>query len=61
MALGRARGITEVVAEVLAENTATRRVLATTFPDLRAIDTGPEITYVGRARRLRLPPLRRSA
>jgi hypothetical protein len=46
---------------VLAENTAMRRVLATTFPDLRVTDTGPEITYVGRARRRRLPPLRRAA
>ena len=29
-----------------------RRVLAATFPHLVATDTGPEITYVGRA----LPP-----
>ena len=48
VALGRSRGITEVVAEVLAENAAMRRVLATTFPDLLVTDTGPEITYVGR-------------
>jgi RimJ/RimL family protein N-acetyltransferase len=61
VALGQTRGITEVVAEVLAENTAMRRVLATTFPDLRVTDTGPEITYVGRVRRRRLPPLRRAA
>ena len=27
-----------------------RRVLAATFPHLVATDTGPEITYVGRAR-----------
>ena len=48
VALGRARGITEVVAEVLAENTAMRRVLALTFPELVVARTGPEITYVGR-------------
>jgi hypothetical protein len=35
---------------VLAENVAMRRVLAATFPHLVATDTGPEITYVGRAR-----------
>ena len=50
VAIGRARGISEVVAEVLAENVAMRRVLAATFPHLVATDTGPEITYVGRAR-----------
>ena len=61
VALGQARGITEVVAEVLAENTAMRRVLATTFPDLLVTDTGPEITYVGRSRRRRQVPLRRAA
>jgi len=49
VALGRARGITEVVAEVLAENTAMRRVLALTFPELLVTSAGPEITYVGRA------------
>ena len=53
VALGQARGITEMVAEVLAENTAMRRVLAMTFPDLVVTDTGPEITYVGRAARRR--------
>jgi GNAT superfamily N-acetyltransferase len=53
VALGQARGITEVVAEVLAENAAMRRVLATTFPDLLVTDTGPEITYVGRVARRR--------
>jgi GNAT superfamily N-acetyltransferase len=50
VAIGRARGISEVVAEVLAENVAMRRVLAATFPHLVATETGPEITYVGRAR-----------
>jgi RimJ/RimL family protein N-acetyltransferase len=49
VALGRARGITEVVAEVLAENGAMRRVLALTFPELLVTGSGPEITYVGRA------------
>ena len=49
VALGRERGITEVVAEVLAENTAMRRVLALTFPELLVTSAGPEITYVGRA------------
>jgi GNAT superfamily N-acetyltransferase len=61
VALGKARGITEVVAEVLAENVAMRRALAATFPDLLVTDTGPEITYVGRARRRRQLPLRRAA
>jgi RimJ/RimL family protein N-acetyltransferase len=51
VALGHARGITEVVAEVLAENAAMRRVLATTFPELVVTSAGPEITYVGRAAR----------
>jgi len=51
VALGRERGITEVVAEVLAENTAMRRVLALTFPELLVTSAGPEITYVGRAPR----------
>jgi len=51
VALGRARGITEVVAEVLAENAAMRRVLALTFPELLVTSSGPEITYVGRAPR----------
>jgi len=51
VALGRERGITEVVAEVLAENTAMRRVLALTFPELLVASAGPEITYVGRAPR----------
>lgn len=50
VAIGRSRGITEVVAEVLAENAAMHRVLAGTFPDLVATHVGPEITYVGRAR-----------
>ena len=50
VAIGRARGIAEVVADVLAENLAIRRLLAGTFPDLVATDDGPEITYVGRAR-----------
>lgn len=49
VALGRARGITEVVAEVLAENAAMRRVLALTFPELLVTSAGPEITYIGRA------------
>jgi len=51
VAIGRARGVTEVVADVLAENVAMRRVLAGTFVDLIATDDGPEITYIGRARR----------
>jgi GNAT superfamily N-acetyltransferase len=51
VALGRARGITEVVAEVLAENAAMRRVLALTFPELLVTSAGPEITYVGRTPR----------
>jgi GNAT superfamily N-acetyltransferase len=51
VALGRERGITEVVAEVLAENAAMRRVLALTFPELLVTSAGPEITYVGRAPR----------
>src|SRR5690349_5527621 len=69
--LGRARGITEVVAEVLAENAAMRRVLALAFPELLVTHSGPEITYVGRIPRRhagsgrRLPPerqgVRRSA
>jgi len=50
VAIGRSRGISEVVAEVLAENTAMHRVLAATFPDLVTTHVGPEITYVGRAR-----------
>jgi hypothetical protein len=37
-----------VLAEVLAENTAMRRVLALTFPELLVTHSGPEITYVGR-------------
>ena len=49
VALGRERGITEVVAEVLAENAAMRRVLALTFPELQVTSAGPEITYIGRA------------
>ncbi|HEX3257783.1 MAG TPA: GNAT family N-acetyltransferase [Pseudonocardia sp.] len=49
VALGRERGITEVVAEVLAENAAMRRVLALTFPELLVTSAGPEITYIGRA------------
>ena len=61
VALGQARGITEVVAEVLAENAAMRRVLATTFGDLRVTDSGPEITFVGRARRRRQPRTWRAA
>jgi GNAT superfamily N-acetyltransferase len=51
VALGRARGITEVVADVLAENAAMRRVLALTFPELLVTSSGPEITYVGRTPR----------
>ena len=50
VALGGARGITEVVAEVLAENAAMRRVLALTFPELLVTSSGPEITFVGRQR-----------
>lgn len=48
VALGEARGVTEVAAEVLAENAAMRRVLATTFPELLVTSAGPEITYLGR-------------
>jgi RimJ/RimL family protein N-acetyltransferase len=62
VALGRARGITEVVAEVLAENAAMRRVLARTFPELVVAHSGPEITYVGRfPRRRTLAPGRGEA
>jgi GNAT superfamily N-acetyltransferase len=53
VAIGAARGITEVVAEVLAENVAMRRVLAATFPHLVAAADGPEFTYVGRVRKRR--------
>ena len=53
VAIGTSRGITEVVAEVLAENVAMRRVLTLTFADLAVTADGPEITYVGRARRAR--------
>jgi RimJ/RimL family protein N-acetyltransferase len=48
VALGRSRGVAEVVAEVLAENTAMRRLLASTFPELLVTHAGPEITYLGR-------------
>ena len=51
VAIGTVRGITEVVAEVLAENVAMRRVLAQTFADLVVTADGPEITYVARVRR----------
>ena len=46
-----ARLVREVVAAVLAENAAMRRVLALTFPELLVTSSGPEITYVGRAPR----------
>jgi hypothetical protein len=39
-----AAGITEVVAEVLAENAAMLRLLGSTFPDLLVEHDGPELT-----------------
>ena len=46
--LGAAAGITEVVAEVLAGNRAAQRLLAATFPQLTAVRSGTETTFLAR-------------
>jgi GNAT superfamily N-acetyltransferase len=46
--LGRARGVHEVVAEVLAENVAVQFLLFAVLPDLVVDGDGPELTYRAR-------------
>ena len=53
---GRAAGFTEIVADVMAENVAIRRLLASAFPALTVEYEGPEITLTAS---LREPDARR--
>lgn len=41
--LGRAAGFREIVADVLAENTAMRLLFASAFPDFTGVGDGPEV------------------
>jgi GNAT superfamily N-acetyltransferase len=52
---GRAAGHAEIGAEVLAENVAMRLLLASVFPELAAVDDGPEITYTAAVPQARRP------
>jgi GNAT superfamily N-acetyltransferase len=49
--IGRAAGLTEVVAEVLAENVAVQLLMASVFTDLTYDPDGPEITITARLTR----------
>lgn len=50
--LGAARGVREVVADVLAVNTAVQMLLASVFPDLVVDGDGPELTVTAHLHRL---------
>jgi RimJ/RimL family protein N-acetyltransferase len=43
---GRTLGHTEIVADVLADNLAAQRLLASVFPVLSSVQDGPEITFI---------------